>query len=126
MGLTILLDVAHSYTCKNVPDGINELHVTDHYLYFHEGGKGRHKLWVSHLFNYGVLLFIPRNLRFYMDEYQFDGFRLDVVISMIHTHHGIGAEFSGGYHVYFGDSDDLESIVYLMLVCALRWFSRQD
>ncbi len=61
-----------------------------------------------------------------MDEYQFDGFQLDVVISMIHMHYGIRAEFSGGYHVYFGDSDDLEAIVYLMLVCALRWFLRQD
>jgi 1,4-alpha-glucan branching enzyme len=29
-------------------------------------------------------------LRFWMDEYNFDGFRFDGVTSMIYTHHGIG------------------------------------
>jgi 1,4-alpha-glucan branching enzyme len=51
-----------------------------------------------------------------MDEYQFDGFRFDGVTSMLYLHHGIGAGFSGGYHEYFGDEVDLESLVYLMLV----------
>ncbi|KAK0206821.1 glycoside hydrolase family 13 protein [Desarmillaria ectypa] len=117
MGLTVLLDIVHSHACKNVLDGINEFDGTDH-LYFHEGGKGRHDLWDSRLFNYGnheVLRFLLSNLRFYMEEYQFDGFRFDGVTSMMYTHHGIGAGFSGGYHEYFGDSADLEGIVYLML-----------
>ncbi|SJL02291.1 probable 1,4-alpha-glucan-branching enzyme [Armillaria ostoyae] len=117
MGLTVLLDIVHSHACKNVLDGINEFDGTDH-LYFHEGGKGRHELWDSRLFNYGnheVLRFLLSNLRFYMEEYQFDGFRFDGVTSMMYTHHGIGAGFSGGYHEYFGDSADLEAIVYLML-----------
>ena len=37
-------------------------------------------LWDSRLFNYGsyeVLRFLLSNLRFYMEEYQFDGFRFD-------------------------------------------------
>ena len=58
---------------------------TDH-LYFHEGGKGRHELWDSRLFNYGhheVLRFLLSNLRFYMDVYMFDGFRFDGVTSMM-------------------------------------------
>ncbi|KAK0453929.1 glycoside hydrolase family 13 protein [Armillaria borealis] len=117
MGLTVLLDIVHSHACKNVLDGINEFDGTDH-LYFHEGGKGRHELWDSRLFNYGnheVLRFLLSNLRFYVEEYQFDGFRFDGVTSMMYTHHGIGAGFSGGYHEYFGDSADLEAIVYLML-----------
>ena len=92
MGIMVLLDVVHSHASKNVADGLNEFDGTDH-LYFHEGQKGRHELWDSRLFNYGnheVLRFLLSNLRFWMDEYQFDGFRFDGVTSMLYTHHGIG------------------------------------
>lgn len=118
MGITVLLDMVHSHACKNVLDGINQFDGTDH-QYFHEGAKGRHEQWDSRLFNYDsheVLRFLLSNLRFYMEEYQFDGFRFDGVTSMMYTHHGIGTGFSGGYHEYFGDSVDLAAVGYLMLV----------
>jgi len=92
LGIVVLLDVVHSHASKNVLDGLNEFDGTDH-LYFHEGSKGRHELWDSRLFNYAnheVLRFLLSNLRFWMDEYHFDGFRFDGVTSMIYTHHGIG------------------------------------
>jgi len=117
MGMIVLLDVVHSHASKNVLDGLNDFDGTDH-LYFHEGSKGRHELWDSRLFNYGsheVLRFLLSNLRFYMEEYQFDGFRFDGVTSMMYLHHGIGTGFSGGYHEYFGSGADDEAIVYLML-----------
>jgi 1,4-alpha-glucan branching enzyme len=117
MGITVLLDMVHSHASKNTLDGLNMFDGSDH-LYFHEGGKGRHELWDSRLFNYGsheVLRFLLSNLRFWMDEYQFDGFRFDGVTSMLYTHHGIGTGFSGGYHEYFGPSVDEEAVVYLML-----------
>lgn len=120
MGITVLLDMVHSHACKNVLDGLNHFDGSDH-QYFHEGAKGRHELWDSRLFNYGhheVLRFLMSNLRFWMEEYQFDGFRFDGVTSMMYVHHGIGTGFSGGYHEYFGESADLEAIVYLMLVRA--------
>ena len=120
LGLTVLLDIVHSHACKNVLDGLNLFDGSDH-LYFHEGGKGRHELWDSRLFNYGsheVLRFLLSNLRFWIEEYQFDGFRFDGVTSMMYVHHGIGTGFSGGYHEYFGDGVDLEGVVYLMLVSA--------
>ncbi|KAJ7232223.1 glycoside hydrolase family 13 protein [Mycena haematopus] len=112
-----LIDTAHGMGLTNVLDGINEFDGTDH-LYFHEGPKGRHQLWDSRLFNYGsheVLRFLLSNLRFYMEEYQFDGFRFDGVTSMMYVHHGIGTGFSGGYHEYFGPGADEEGVVYLML-----------
>ncbi|KAF3164777.1 alpha-1,4-glucan branching enzyme [Orbilia oligospora] len=117
MGITVLLDVVHSHASNNVLDGLNMFDGTDH-LYFHSGGKGRHDLWDSRLFNYGnheVLRFLLSNLRFYMEEYQFDGFRFDGVTSMLYLHHGIGTGFSGGYHEYFGNTVDDEGVVYLML-----------
>ncbi|KAK4190278.1 alpha-glucan branching enzyme [Podospora australis] len=117
MGLVVLLDVVHSHASKNVLDGLNEFDGTDH-QYFHSGPKGRHELWDSRLFNYGhheVLRFLLSNLRFWMDEYHFDGFRFDGVTSMLYLHHGIGTGFSGGYHEYFGAGVDEEAVVYLML-----------
>lgn len=117
MGITVLLDVVHSHASKNTLDGLNMFDGSDH-LYFHEGAKGRHELWDSRLFNYGhheVLRFLLSNLRFWMEEYQFDGFRFDGVTSMLYTHHGIGTGFSGGYHEYFGPAVDEEGVVYLML-----------
>ncbi|KAM0306617.1 hypothetical protein HYE67_002631 [Fusarium culmorum] len=117
MGITMLLDVVHSHASKNVLDGINEFDGTDH-QYFHGGGKGRHDQWDSRLFNYGhheVMRFLLSNLRFWMDEYQFDGFRFDGVTSMLYVHHGMGTGFSGGYHEYFGSDVDEEAVVYMML-----------
>ncbi|KAF8484616.1 glycoside hydrolase [Russula ochroleuca] len=117
LGLVVLLDVVHSHACKNVLDGLNLFDGSDH-QYFHEGSKGRHELWDSRLFNYGsheVLRFLLSNLRFWIDEYQIDGFRFDGVTSMMYLHHGIGTGFSGGYHEYFGGGVDEEGVVYLML-----------
>ncbi|KAK4165057.1 alpha-glucan branching enzyme [Cladorrhinum sp. PSN259] len=117
LGLVVLLDVVHSHASKNVLDGLNEFDGTDH-QYFHEGGRGRHELWDSRLFNYShheVMRFLLSNLRFWMDEYSFDGFRFDGVTSMLYLHHGIGTGFSGGYHEYFGAEVDEEAVVYLML-----------
>ncbi|KAF7176696.1 hypothetical protein CNMCM7691_003709 [Aspergillus felis] len=112
MGLTVLLDVVHSHASKNVDDGLNMFDGTDH-LYFHEGGKGRHELWDSRLFNYGhheVLRFLLSNLRFWMEEYGFDGFRFDGVTTNLWS-----SGFSGGYHEYFGPAVDNEGVMYLTL-----------
>ena len=117
LGIVVLLDVVHSHASKNVLDGINNFDGTDH-QYFHGGGKGVHDQWDSRLFNYGhheVMRFLLSNLRFWMDEYQFDGFRFDGVTSMLYIHHGIGSGFSGGYHEYFGPDVDEEAVVYMML-----------
>ncbi|KAL6593505.1 glycoside hydrolase [Neocallimastix californiae] len=117
MGITVLLDVVHSHACNNVEDGINNFDGTDH-QYFHAGGRGHHDLWNSRLFNYGnyeTLRFLLSNLRFWLDEYQFDGFRFDGVTSMMYYHHGMGYGFSGNYDEYFGGNTDLEAVVYLML-----------
>ncbi|KAI9099550.1 glycoside hydrolase superfamily [Phlyctochytrium arcticum] len=117
MGITVLLDVVHSHSSKNVLDGINEFDGTDH-CYFHEGPRGRHELWDSRLFNYGhheVLRFLLSNLRYWVVEFGFDGFRFDGVTSMLYHHHGLGTGFGGGYDDYFGGAVDVEAIVYMML-----------
>jgi glycosidase len=49
-----------------------------------------------------VKRYLLSNLRYWLEEYHFDGFRFDGVTSMLYQHHGIGVGFSGGYHEYFG------------------------
>ncbi|KAJ3273802.1 alpha-1,4-glucan branching enzyme [Terramyces sp. JEL0728] len=116
-GITVLLDVVHSHACKNVLDGLNQFDGTDH-QYFHEGGRGYHNLWDSRLFNYShheVLRFLLSNLRYWIEEYRFDGFRFDGITSMLYHHHGLATAFGGGYHDYFGDQVDLDAVNYLMV-----------
>jgi 1,4-alpha-glucan branching enzyme len=55
--------------------------------------------------------FLLSNLRYWLAEYRFDGFRFDGVSSMLYHHHGIATGFSGGYHEYFGNSVDTEVTV---------------
>ncbi|KAG0137770.1 glycoside hydrolase superfamily [Tuber indicum] len=108
--VTVLLDIVHPHACKNVLDGINKYDRGVH-LYFHEGGRGRHELWNSGLFNYvlhELLRFPISNLRLYMGEYHFDGFRFNGVTGILYTHRRIGTGSSGGIV-------DQEGVVYLSL-----------
>lgn len=115
MGLVVLLDVVHSHSVKNMLDGLNAFDGTDH-QYFHSGGKGEHPNWDSLLFDYGkweVLRFLLSNVRFWLDEYRFDGFRFDGVTSMMYLHHGNKAFAS--YDDYLVHDLDEDAIVYLQL-----------
>jgi 1,4-alpha-glucan branching enzyme len=117
LGLHVLMDVVHSHASSNSMDGINQFDGTDN-CYFHEGERGNHKLWDSRLFNYGhweVLRFLLSNLRWYVEEYHFDGFRFDGITSMLYTHHGISYDFTGDYKEYFNHAVDTDAIVYMML-----------
>lgn len=116
-GIYVLLDVVHSHASKNVLDGLNQFDGSNS-CFFHDGGRGEHSLWDSRLFNYSsweVLRFLLSNLRWYLDEYRFDGFRFDGVTSMLYHSHGIGHGFSGDYNEYFGLNTDTESFNYFQL-----------
>ncbi|XP_064635389.1 1,4-alpha-glucan-branching enzyme-like [Lineus longissimus] len=116
-GIVVLLDVVHSHASKNVADGINQFDGTNS-CFFHDGPRGDHDLWDSRLFNYTsweVLRFLLSNLRWWIEEYHFDGFRFDGVTSMIYHSHGLGQGFSGDYQEYFWLNTDTESLVYLMI-----------
>ncbi|XP_017884300.1 1,4-alpha-glucan-branching enzyme [Ceratina calcarata] len=116
-GLYVLLDVVHSHASKNTLDGLNMFDGTDG-CFFHSGNRGQHPLWDSRLFNYGeyeVLRFLISNLRWYIEEYNFDGFRFDGVTSILYHSRGAGQGFSGHYDEYYGLNVDFEGVVYLML-----------
>ena len=120
MGIAVLLDVVHSHAVKNTAEGINRFDGTD-YQFFHEGGRGEHSAWGTKLFNYEkneVIHFLLSNLKFWMNEYRFDGFRFDGVTSMIYHDHGLGAAFTD-YSKYFSLNTDTEALTYLQLANTL-------
>jgi 1,4-alpha-glucan branching enzyme len=79
--------------------------------------------------------FLLSNIRYWLEEFKFDGFRFDGVSSMLYHSHGIGKfnriylnkkqnssnffclghSFSGTYDEYFGLATDTESFNYLQL-----------
>ena len=123
-GLRVLVDVVHSHASNNVTDGLNGFDVgqSSQVSYFHTGDRGYHKLWDSRLFNYAnweVLRFLLSNLRWWLEEFKFDGFRFDGVTSMLYHHHGINMSFTGKYNEYFSEATDVDAVVYLMLANCL-------
>lgn len=120
LGLRVLLDIVHSHASSNTQDGIAGFDFGQRAddSYFGEGEAGYHWLWDSRLYKYDnweVMRYLMSNLRYWVDEYQFDGFRFDGVTSMLYHHHGLQMEFSGEYDQYFSMSTNVDAVVYLML-----------
>ncbi|MCF7847417.1 MAG: alpha amylase C-terminal domain-containing protein [Kiritimatiellales bacterium] len=115
-GIAVIMDLVHSHAVKNENEGLARFDGTD-YQFFHAGARGDHVAWDSRCFDYSkpeVLHFLLSNCRFWIDEYNFDGFRFDGITSMLYTHHGLGTGF-GSYENYFDGSVDNDAIAYLAL-----------
>lgn len=127
LGLSVLMDIVHSHAVKNIAEGINEFDGTVH-QFFHRGAKGNHSAWDSKLFNYDkheVMHFLLSNIKFWLDEYHFDGFRFDGVTSMCYHDHGLGTAFDD-YSKYFSLNTDVEAITYLQFANELIKEIRPD
>ena len=114
MGITAIMDIVHSHAVKNFAEGLNEFDGTDG-QYFHRGGRGYHEGWDSKLFDYGrweVKKFLLSNVRYWLEEFHFDGYRFDGVTSMLYFHHG-HTSFDH-YDKYFYDVD-WNAVSYLQL-----------
>ncbi len=116
LGLGVVMDLVHSHYVKNTNEGINRLDGSDH-LYSVAGPGGEHPQWGSMLFDYGkheVQHFLLSNIKYWIEEFHFDGFRFDGVTSMLYRHHGVNAP-AWGLEAYFGEGADREAILYLTL-----------
>ena len=116
LGIRVLLDVVHSHAVKNTAEGINMFDGTT-WQFFHDGEKGEHPAWGTKCFNYGkdeVIHFLLSNLKFWIEEYHFDGFRFDGVTSMLYHDHGLGTSFDNN-DKYFSLNTHVEAITYLQL-----------
>lgn len=115
MGLTVIMDIVHSHTVRNIYEGLNQFDGTD-YQYFHQGERGIHPQWDSLLFDYGkieVIKFLLSNIKYWLKEYRFDGFRFDGVGSMMYFHHG-NSPISEPLD-YFINGVEWDAITYLQL-----------
>jgi 1,4-alpha-glucan branching enzyme len=116
MGLRVFLDIVHSHSVKNTHEGLYLFDGTTH-QYFHEGARGLHSAWDSMLFDYRryeVRRFLLSNVRFWLEEFRFDGLRFDGVTSMLYHHHGLCDGFAS-YDAYFGGDVDDDALLYLKL-----------
>ena len=116
LGIAVVMDAVYSHAVKNIAEGLNDFDGSGH-QYFHEGGKGYHTGWDSKLFNYGkpeVLQFLLSSIKYWLDEFHFDGFRFDGVTSILYEHHGDHVEFDH-YDKYFKYQIDRDAIIFLQL-----------
>jgi 1,4-alpha-glucan branching enzyme len=115
-GIAVIMDIIHSHAVKNVLEGLG-MYAGDPGQFFHTGSRREHVAWDSLCYDYGkneVLHLLLSNIRFWLEEYRFDGFRFDGVTSMLFYDHGLGRDFSS-YDMYFDGGQDEDAIVYLSL-----------
>ncbi|MDR1961431.1 MAG: alpha amylase C-terminal domain-containing protein [Gracilibacteraceae bacterium] len=120
LGLAVLLDLIHSHAAPNETEGLARFDGTV-WQFCHEGPLGSHPQWGTKLFNYAkpeVLHFLLSNLKYWLDEFHFDGFRFDGVTSMLYHSHGLGCDFDH-YSKYFSPDTDTDAVAYLQLASAL-------
>lgn len=116
LGIAVIMDIVHSHSVKNENEGLARLDGSDH-QYFHTGSKREHPAWDSLCFDYGrneVIHFLMSNCKYWLEEYQFDGFRFDGVTSMLYYNHGLGADFLT-YADYYNANVDKDAVTYLTL-----------
>ena len=119
MGIAVFLDLVHSHAAPNALEGIGRFDGTA-YQFFHAGARGDHPVWGTKQFNYGkqeVIHFLLSNLKFWLEEYHFDGFRFDGITSMLY--HNCGLDAFDDYQKYFSMNTDTEAVTYLQLASAL-------
>lgn len=116
MGIAVIMDIVHSHAVKNEVEGLGNF-AGDPNQYFYPGDRHEHPAWDSLLFDYGkneVLHFLLSNCKYWLEEYQFDGFRFDGVTSMLYYSHGLEEAFTNYADYYNGCQDD-NAICYLTL-----------
>jgi 1,4-alpha-glucan branching enzyme len=119
-GIAVIMDIVHSHAVKNEIEGLGNF-CGDPCQYFMQGGRREHPAWDSLCFDYGkneVLHFLLSNCKYWLEEFNFDGYRFDGVTSMLYYSHGLGEAF-GGYGDYFNGHEDDEAIAYLTLANVL-------
>ena len=126
MGIAVVMDLVHAHFVKNFDEGLNELDGSP-YHYSKEGDAGYQKYWDSRVFDYGkweVIKFLLSNIKYWLEEFHFDGFRFDGVTSMIYHHRGY-TEFDDRDKFFNGDVDE-EALCYLTLANKLVHEIRPD
>ncbi len=127
MGISVIMDVVHSHAVKNEVEGLGN-YDGSRYQFFHDGPRGEHPAWDSYCFNYAkneVLHFLLSNLKYWLEEFKFDGFRFDGVTSMLYLDHGLDKAFTN-YDDYFNLNVDADAVAYFKMANKLIKEVRPD
>jgi 1,4-alpha-glucan branching enzyme len=127
LDIAVIMDLVHSHAVKNEIEGLSKLDGS-YTLYFHDGARGEHPAWNTRLFDYGkveTLHFLLSNCRYWLDTFNFDGFRFDGVTSMVYRDHGLGSSVGSYDHYYCGNVDE-DAMAYLALANQVTHEVRPD
>ena len=127
LDIAVIMDLVHSHAVRNEIEGLGKLDGS-YTLYFHDGARGEHPAWNTRLFDYGkveTLHFLLSNCRYWLDTFNFDGFRFDGVTSMIYRDHGLGSSVGSYDHYYCGNVDE-DAMAYLALANQVTHEVRPD
>ncbi len=116
MGIMVIMDLVHSHAVKNELEGIGLFDGSPN-QFFHQGERRNHPAWDSLCFDYGkpeVIHLLLSNIKYWLEEYHFDGYRFDGVTSMLYYNHGLETNFTD-YKMYFNGEQDEDAICYLTL-----------
>jgi 1,4-alpha-glucan branching enzyme len=116
LGIMVIMDLIHSHAVKNESEGLGKFDGSS-YQFFHDNERREHIAWDSLCYNYGkneVIHLLLSNIKFWLEEYHFDGFRFDGVTSMLYYDHGLSRDFTN-YSMYFDGEQDEDAICYLNL-----------
>ncbi len=116
LGLHVLLDLVHSHSAPNERDGICNMDGSGSFYC-----SGSHPAWGSRLFDYSrddTIHYLLSNIKYWMTEFRFDGFRFDGITSMIYHDHALGKSFTG-YPDYFTANTNTAALTYLTLASEL-------
>jgi len=120
LGLAVILDITHSHACPNTEQGLARY---DTSRYFFRKLKTQ---WKTVSFDYSqerTRRFLLSNCRYWLEEFNIDGFRFDAVGNMIYLDHGLDDDFSHVGRCFFGKDGrnrlDENGVLYLTLANTL-------
>ena len=90
LGLAVILDITHAHACANTEQGLARYDTSSYFF------DARSNQWGTPSFDYSREMtrrFLLSNCRYWLEEFNVDGFRFDAVGNMLYTDHGIADSF---------------------------------
>ena len=99
LGLQVILDITHAHSCANTEQGLCNYDSTAYFF------TDQMNQWGTPTFDFSKEMtrrFLLSNLRYWMEEFQFDGFRFDAVGNMLYKDFGRDDTFEHTGRCFYG------------------------
>lgn len=119
LGIKVFLSVVYSHAGPQILDGLANPDDTETGIFFRPGTAGLHRRWDAKVFNYKTMetmRFLFSNMRYWLEEFMFDGFRFEGLESILYKDHGVNNGFDRyDYSTYFSTNSDTDGAAFLMV-----------